>query len=49
MSQWPDTRIIDLLTTELPVLQAPMAGATGSQMAIAVAKAGGLADRKSVV
>ncbi|KPX88563.1 2-nitropropane dioxygenase family oxidoreductase [Pseudomonas meliae] len=44
MSQWPDTRIIDLLTIELPVLQAPMAGATGSQMAIAVAKAGGLAS-----
>ncbi|WP_122387284.1 NAD(P)H-dependent flavin oxidoreductase [Pseudomonas syringae group genomosp. 7] len=42
MSQWPDTRIIDLLNIELPVLQAPMAGATGSQMAIAVAKAGGL-------
>jgi nitronate monooxygenase len=44
MSHWPDTRILDLFNIEVPVLQAPMAGATGSAMAIAVAKAGGLAS-----
>lgn len=42
MSQWPDTRILDLLGIEAPILQAPMAGATGSAMAIAVSTAGGL-------
>ncbi|MGE8114577.1 NAD(P)H-dependent flavin oxidoreductase [Pseudomonas sp. NPDC086566] len=42
MSTWPDRRILDLLGIELPILQAPMAGATGSAMAIAVARAGGL-------
>lgn len=39
---WPDTRLTDLLGIELPILQAPMAGATGVEMALAVAKAGGL-------
>lgn len=42
MNTWPDTRILDLFGVELPILQAPMAGASGSAMAIAVAKAGGL-------
>ncbi|MEN5300645.1 MULTISPECIES: nitronate monooxygenase family protein [unclassified Pseudomonas] len=42
MSNWPDRRILDLLGIELPILQAPMAGASGSAMAIAVASAGGL-------
>ncbi|MBA6115023.1 nitronate monooxygenase [Pseudomonas sp. NC26] len=42
MSNWPDHRIVDLLGIQLPILQAPMAGATGSAMAIAVARAGGL-------
>ena len=42
MSNWPDRRILDLLGIGLPILQAPMAGATGSAMAIAVARAGGL-------
>ncbi|WP_046269628.1 NAD(P)H-dependent flavin oxidoreductase [Pseudomonas syringae] len=42
MSQWPDSRITELFAIELPLLQAPMAGASGSQMAIAVAQAGGL-------
>lgn len=39
---WPDTRIIDLLGIELPIFQAPMAGSSGSALAIAVAEAGGL-------
>lgn len=40
--QWPDQALLDLLNIDLPVLQAPMAGANGSAMAIAVSKAGGL-------
>jgi nitronate monooxygenase len=39
---WPDTRLLDLFGVELPIVQAPMAGATGAEMAVAVAKAGGL-------
>ena len=39
---WPDNRFIDLLGIELPIIQAPMAGAGGSAMAIAAAEAGGL-------
>jgi len=42
MNTWPDTRILDLFGVELPILQAPMAGSSGSAMAIAVARAGGL-------
>ncbi|VVM40843.1 NAD(P)H-dependent flavin oxidoreductase [Pseudomonas fluorescens] len=42
MSPWPDTRMIDLLGIELPIIQAPMAGATGSAMVIAASNAGGL-------
>lgn len=42
MSTWPDRRILDLLGIEVPILQAPMAGASGSAMAIAVGNAGGL-------
>jgi nitronate monooxygenase len=39
---WPDRRLLDLLAIDLPILQAPMAGATDAELAIAVAKAGGL-------
>ena len=39
---WPDRRLLDLLGIELPIVQAPMAGAGGSALAIAVAEAGGL-------
>lgn len=42
MSQWPDTRIIDLLGIELPIIQAPMAGATTVAMVVAANEAGGL-------
>jgi nitronate monooxygenase len=42
MSQWPDTRILDLLGIQLPIIQGPMAGATNSSMVIAVCNAGGL-------
>ncbi|OLF53385.1 NAD(P)H-dependent flavin oxidoreductase [Pseudomonas chlororaphis] len=42
MSQWPDTRILDLLGIQLPIIQGPLAGVTTSAMVIAVARAGGL-------
>lgn len=42
MSQWPDTRIPDLFGIELPIIQAPLAGATTSAMVIAASNAGGL-------
>jgi nitronate monooxygenase len=42
MIAWPDTRLLKLFDIELPLLQAPMAGASGSAMAIAVGSAGGL-------
>lgn len=42
MSTWPDTRIIDLLGIELPIIQAPMAGSTSPQMVIAASAAGAL-------
>ncbi|NNU80063.1 nitronate monooxygenase [Halovulum dunhuangense] len=39
---WPDRRIQDLFGIELPIIQAPMAGAGLSDLAVAVAEAGGL-------
>ena len=39
---WPDRRILDLFAIDLPILQAPMAGASTPEMAIAVSAAGGL-------
>jgi nitronate monooxygenase len=42
MNTWPDRRILDLLGVALPIIQAPMAGSGLSELAIAVAKAGGL-------
>ena len=39
---WPDRRLIELIGINLPIIQAPMAGANGSAMAIAVSEAGGL-------
>ena len=39
---WPDARIQDLLGIELPIIQAPMAGAGLADLAVAVAEAGGL-------
>ena len=38
----PDGRIQELFGIELPIIQAPMAGAGGSELTIAVAEAGGL-------
>jgi nitronate monooxygenase len=42
MSAWPDRRILDLFGIDLPIVQAPMAGATTPEMVIAVSEAGGL-------
>ncbi len=39
---WPDRRLLDLIGIERPVIQAPLAGANGSAMAIAASEAGGL-------
>lgn len=39
---WPDPRLLDLLGIELPIVQAPLAGANGAAMAAAVCAAGGL-------
>ncbi|RDI60140.1 NAD(P)H-dependent flavin oxidoreductase [Microvirga subterranea] len=39
---WPDRRILDLFGIELPIVQAPMAGANLAAMAVAVSEAGGL-------
>ena len=41
-NSWPDRRIQDLLGIELPILQAPMAGFSTVEIAIAVGEAGGL-------
>jgi nitronate monooxygenase len=42
MHRWPDRRIQELFAVELPIIQAPMAGAVLSEMVIAVSEAGGL-------
>ena len=39
---WPNRTFLDLVGVELPIIQAPMAGAGGAAMAVATAKAGGL-------
>ena len=39
---WADRRYIDLVGIDHPIVQAPMAGANRSAMAIAVSRAGGL-------
>lgn len=42
MGNWHDRRILDLLGIDLPILQAPMAGTSTPEMAVAVSEAGGL-------
>ena len=36
---WPDTRMMELLGIDLPIVQAPMAGATTPALAAAVSEA----------
>jgi nitronate monooxygenase len=42
MTTWTDRRILDLFGIDVPIVQAPMAGATTTDMVIAVSEAGGL-------
>jgi nitronate monooxygenase len=42
MKRWPNTSLVDALGMEVPILQAPMAGASGSELAIEVCGARGL-------
>jgi nitronate monooxygenase len=42
VEDWPDHRALDLLGIQVPIIQAPMAGANQSDMAVAVSQAGGL-------
>src|SRR4051794_32094610 len=39
---WPDRRLLDLFRVELPIVQAPMAGAMDWELAAAAAQAGAL-------
>jgi nitronate monooxygenase len=39
---WPNQRFTELLGIEIPIVQAPMAGASGTALTIAVSQAGGL-------
>lgn len=47
MTSWPDRRILDLFGIELPIIQAPMAGATTIEMVVAAGQAGGLGSLPS--
>ncbi|MEP6884036.1 MAG: nitronate monooxygenase family protein [Gammaproteobacteria bacterium] len=42
MSGWSDRRILDLFDIEVPIIQAPMAGSSNPELAMAVSDAGGL-------
>jgi nitronate monooxygenase len=44
VKRWPSDRVLKLPGIDLPIIQAPMAGATTSALAIGVAAAGGLAS-----
>src|SRR3954454_4459525 len=39
---WPNARLLDLLGIDLPIIQAPMAGAVSPEMVIQLSEAGGL-------
>src|SRR5262249_57753577 len=41
---WPDRRLLDLFNIELPIVQAPVAGAMDCELAVAAAEAGALAS-----
>jgi nitronate monooxygenase len=42
MRSWPDNRLLDLLKLEIPIIQAPMAGADSIELAGAVSSTGAL-------
>ena len=39
---WPDNNFLDLVGVDLPIIQAPMAGSSSMEMALAVSRVGGL-------
>ena len=39
---WPDRRLLELFNVELPIVQAPVAGAMDWELAVAAAEAGAL-------
>ena len=41
-ARWPDSRLLDLLGLDIPLIQAPMSGFATAQLAAAVCAAGGL-------
>ncbi len=41
-TKWPDRRLVELFDVDVPIVQAPMAGAQGAALAAAVSEAGGL-------
>ena len=41
-TKWPDRRLVELFDVDIPIVQAPMAGAQGAALAAAVSEAGGL-------
>jgi nitronate monooxygenase len=47
MTRWQDRRILDMFGIEIPIIQAPMAGATTVEMVLAVARSGGLGSLPS--
>jgi nitronate monooxygenase len=47
MTRWQDRRILDLFGIDLPIIQAPMAGATTVEMVVAASDAGGLGSLPS--
>ena len=49
MSGQTDTRVLELFGIDLPIIQAPMAGATTPDMVIAVSEAGGLGSLPSAL
>ncbi|ESS50624.1 putative 2-nitropropane dioxygenase [Ralstonia solanacearum SD54] len=42
MGTWPDTRLLALFQIDVPIVLAPLAGVGGVELAVAVARAGGL-------
>jgi nitronate monooxygenase len=42
VKMWPDNQILDLFGIQVPIIQAPMAGAAFSDMVVTVSQAGGL-------
>ena len=39
---WPDERLLHLVGAEVPIIQAPMAGAVSAELVVQVCEAGGL-------